>query len=609
MRAHDFVFLVGLSLLLTLVWTLPSAAQDKPKLTQYETVKLTADLTQLTDKQRQIIVLMIQAAEAMDDCFWVQAYGDRQSLLDGIGDPKLQEFAKINYGPWNRLEGNQPFVDGFSSKPLGANLYPANLTVEEFNEHLQKHPNDADAFKSLYTLIRRDEQNRLVAVPYSRAFNKEFSLAATKLRQAAKLAEEPGLKAYLMARADALMSDEYRESDMLWMDMKDNELDIVIGPIENYEDQLNGFKAACESYVLVKDMSWSGRLKKYAAMLPELQKDLPVPAKYKQESPGTNSDLNAYDVIFYSGDCNAGSKTIAINLPNDEEVQLEKGSRRLQLKNTMRAKFDLILVPIANLLIVPEQRKHITFNAFFSNTMFHEVAHGLGIKNTINGKGKVRETLREAAGALEEGKADILGLYMVTELFNSGQLTEGELEDYYVTFMASIFRSVRFGASSAHGKANMLRFNFFKERNAFTRLDNGQYRINIAELKVAATALTNKILKLQGDGDYEGARTFMDEKGFVGPVLKADLQRVEQAGIPTDIIFEQGIKTLGLKPDSPGEGASYDLDAVQRRLDIAVGRDEITPAQADKMIKALQEFQPDTKLERRREPRFVPEEK
>lgn len=521
-------------------------AQEKPKLTKYETVKLTADLSQLTDKQRQMIVLMIEAAQTMDNCFWVQAYGDRQSLLEGISDPALRGFAEINYGPWNRLDGNRPFIDGFSSKPLGANLYPADLTVEEFNAHLEQHPADADAFKSLYTLIRRNDENRLVAVPYSRAFHVEFSLAANKLRQAAKLAEDPGLKAYLNARADALMSDEYRESDMLWMDMKNNALDIVIGPIENYEDQLNGYKAACEAYVLVKDMSWSGRLKKYAAMLPELQKSLPVPDEYKQESPGTKSDLNAYDVIYYSGDCNAGSKTIAINLPNDEEVQLKKGSRRLQLKNTMRAKFDLILVPIANLLIVPEQRKHITFNAFFSNTMFHEVAHGLGIKNTINGKGRVRENLREAAGALEEGKADILGLYMVTELFNSGQLTEGELEDYYVTFMASVFRSVRFGASSAHGKANMLRFNFFKERNAFTRLDNGQYRINIPELKVAATELTNKILKLQGDGDYQGARQFMDEMGFVGPVLKEDLQRVERAGIPTDIVFEQGVQTLGL---------------------------------------------------------------
>lgn len=586
-----FLLVALMGIAVTCCFPGPLFAQDEVRLTKYEPVKLTADLSHLSDKQREMVVLMIEAAQTMNDCFWYQAYGDRQALLDGISDPKLKRFAEINYGPWNRLDGNSPFIKGFTSKPLGANLYPADMTVEEFSQHLKQHPEDEEAFKSLYTVIRRDDENRLVAIPYSRIFKTEFSLAAEKLRQAAKLAQEPGLKAYLNARADALLSNEYRESDMLWMDMKNNAIDIVIGPIENYEDQLNGYKTACESYVLIKDMSWSERLRKYAAMLPDLQKGLPVPDQYKQETPGTNSDLNAYDVIYYSGDCNAGSKTIAINLPNDEEVQLKKGSRRLQLKNTMRAKFDLILVPIANLLIVPEQRKHITFNAFFSNTMFHEVAHGLGIKNTINGKGRVRENLREAAGALEEGKADILGLYMVTELFNSGQLTEGELEDYYVTFMASVFRSVRFGASSAHGKANMLRFNFFKERNAFTRLENGQYRINIPELKVAATELTNKILKLQGDGDYQGARKFMDEMSFVGPVLQADLQRVERAGIPTDIVFEQGVQTLGLEKDSSSGNADYDLAAVQRRLDIAVGRDEITPAEADRMVKALKAFQ------------------
>ena len=302
--------------------------------------------------------------------------------------------------------------------------------------------------------------------------------------------------------------------------------------------------------MLVKDESWSERLSKYAAMLPDLQKGLPVDEKYKAESPGTNSDLNAYDVIYYAGDCNAGSKTIAINLPNDEEVQLKKGSRRLQLKNSMRAKFDRILVPIADLLIVPDQRKHITFNAFFSNTMFHEVAHGLGIKNTLTGKGRVREALREAASALEEGKADILGLYMVTKLLEQGELSEGSLEDYYVTFMAGIFRSVRFGASSAHGKANMIRFNFFKELGAFTREDSGQYRVNMDELKTAMTELSRKLLELQGNGDYTAARTFLDEQGFVGEVLKADLERANREGIPTDIVFEQGAEVLGLnQPD------------------------------------------------------------
>ncbi len=525
----------------------PVAAQELPK-TTYVEVPLTADLSHLSDNQKKVVALLIEAAEQMDQCFWYQAFGDRDALLNSIEDEQLRKFAEINYGPWDRLDNNRPFVPGFESKPAGANFYPPDMTREEFEQHLQQHPEDAEAFKSQYTMIRRDESGKLIAVPYSQVFAKEFGIAAEKLRAAAKLAEDPGFKAYLEARADALLSDDYRHSDMLWMDMKTNPIDVVIGPIETYEDQLFGYKASCECYVLIKDMAWSERLARYAEMLPELQRGLPVPDKYKQETPGTDSDLNAYDVVYYAGDCNAGSKTIAINLPNDEVVQLEKGSRRLQLKNAMRAKFDKILVPIAELLIVPEQREHITFNAFFSNTMFHEVAHGLGIKNTIDGQSRVREALREVSSALEEGKADILGLYMVTRLLESGQLTEGTLDDYGVTFMASIFRSVRFGASSAHGKANMIRFNFFAERDAFTRLENGQYRVNLDQMQKAAAELAGQILQLQGDGDYRAAREFADELGYVGPVLQEDLQRVNRAGIPTDIVFRQGLSVLGLEP-------------------------------------------------------------
>jgi hypothetical protein len=532
-----------------------SSAQERPlddpaSLTKYVTVKLETDLRHLSDNQRKMIPLLIEAAEQMDQAFWKQAYGNPEKIKmpDGLNEEvaqALMQHVKINYGPWDRLQGNRPFISGVEAKSLGAGFYPKNMTKEKFESEVADNP----ALKSLYTMVRRDRENKgkLKAVPYSQFFKKEFGTAAEKLRAAAELADDPGFKTYLMARADALTSDQYQPSDLAWMDMKDNQLDIVIGPIENYEDQLFGYKAACECYVLVKDMSWSQRLAKYAAMLPELQRGLPVDEKYKQETPGTNSDLNAYDVIYYAGDCNAGSKTIAINLPNDEEVQLKKGSRRLQLKNSMRAKFDKIMVPIADLLIVPEQRQHITFNAFFSNTMFHEVAHGLGIKNTITGKGRVREALRESSSALEEGKADILGLYMVTRLLERGEITEGSLEDFYVTFMAGIFRSVRFGATSAHGKANMIRFNFFNERGAFTRNEAGQYQVNMDKMTTAIAELSQEILKLQGNGDYDAARKFADEMGFVGEVLKADLERVNQRGIPTDIIFDQGIKALGLK--------------------------------------------------------------
>jgi len=282
-------------------------------------------------------------------------------------------------------------------------------------------------------------------------------------------------------------------------------------------------------------------------MLPSLQQGLPVPDRYKREQPGTDADLNAYDVVYYAGDCNAGSKTIAINLPNDEVVQLEKGTRRLQLKNAMRAKFDKILLPIADLLIAEDQRSHITFDAFFANTMFHEVAHGLGIKNTLDGKGTVREALREQASALEEGKADILGLYMVTALHERGELGDLPLEDYYTTFLAGIFRSVRFGASSAHGRANMARFNFFEEMGAFSRDEaSGKYRANFEPMQRAIAALSEKILRFQGDGDYDGVRSFMEQQGRIGEALQADLDRLGGAGIPVDIVFEQGIEVLGL---------------------------------------------------------------
>ena len=537
------LFALGMA---TQAWAQNDEIVKAEDLTRYATVRLEADLSGLSDNQKKMLPLLIEAGEQMDRAFWFQAYGEIPDFDvpgDGRDVERLMNHVKINYGPWERLQENRPFLIGIGPKALGANFYPADMTKEEFEEQVKSNPE----LKSLYTFVRRDENGKLTAIPYSEQLSKEFGLAAEKLRAAAELAEDDGFKAYLNARADALLSNEYQRSDFLWMDMKTNQIDVVIGPIENYEDQLFGYKTACECYVLIKDMAWSERLTKYASMLPDLQRDLPVDDKYKQEKPGTNSDLNAYDVIYYAGDCNAGSKTIAINLPNDEEVQLEKGSRRLQLKNSMRAKFDGILVPIADLLIVPEQRKHITFNAFFSNTMFHEVAHGLGIKETITGKGKVREALRETASALEEGKADILGLYMVTRLLENGQLTEGTLEDYYVTFMAGIFRSVRFGATSAHGKANMIRFNFFKERGAFSRDDSGRYTVNMDKMETAIADLSNAILKLQGEGDYDAARKFADEMGFVGEVLKADLRRVNERGIPTDIVFDQGLEVLGLK--------------------------------------------------------------
>ena len=507
----------------------------------YYPMDLTADLSHLTDRQRHMVELLIEASEIMDDLFWQQAYaGDKDQLLSQLDDSKVKRFTEINYGPWDRLNNDQPFLTGFADKPAGANFYPADMTKAEFEAA------DFAGKIDLYTLVRRDAVGKLYALPYNEAYREQLTQAAELLREAAEFAQDPQFKQYLEMRADAFLSNEYQASDFAWMDMTENMVDVVIGPIESYEDQLYGYRAAFESYVLIKDLAWSERLAIYAQHLPELQRNLPVPAAYKAEVPGAGAQLNAYDVVYYAGHSNAGSKTIAINLPNDEQVQLEKGTRRLQLKNAMRAKFDAILVPIAEQLIVPEQRQHITFDAFFANTMFHEVAHGLGIKNLVNASGTVREALKEHASALEEGKADILGLYMVTQLLEAGVITEGALEDYYTTFLAGIFRSVRFGASSAHGKANMIRFNYFEQAGAFSRNADGLYSVNMDAMRSAMNSLSEKILTLQGDGDYAGVGELFDTMGNVGPQLQADLDRLAAADIPVDITFNQGNHVLGL---------------------------------------------------------------
>jgi len=518
-----------------------AAESDSERYDIYATVALTANLDTLSDAQKQMIPLLIDASKIMDDLFWLQAWGDKEPFLASIDDPDQRRFAEINYGPWDRLANEQPFIESVGPKPLGARFYPEDMTREEFEAW------DQEGKDGLYTLVRRNDQGELELMPYSEAYQAQLQQAATLLRQAAELAEDPEFANYLQMRATALETDDFQASDMAWMDMKNNPIELVIGPIETYEDRLFGYRAAYEAYVLLKDMEWSDRLSRFAQYLPELQTGLPVPEAYRQEVPGSDADLNAYDVVYYAGHSNAGSKTIAINLPNDEEVQLAKGTRRLQLKNAMLAKYNQILVPIAGVLIAEDQRQHITFESFFGNTMFHEVAHGLGIKNTLDGSGTVRHAMKDHASALEEGKADILGLYMVQKLREKGEITEGELMDDYVTFLAGIFRSVRFGASSAHGQANMIRFNFFQQAGAFSRDEaTGTYRVNVPEFEQAVKDLSERLLTLQGNGNYEAVDAFVAEMGNVSPQLQADLDRLATANIPVDIVFDQGVEVLGL---------------------------------------------------------------
>ena len=510
------------------------------RLAGYAPVRLTADLSGLSEKEKQMIPLLIEAARIMDDLYWQQSYGNKDSLLSSIRDSAAREFARINYGPWDKLNSDTPFIAGFGAKPHGAEFYPHDMTKDELEK------SDAKDKHGEYSVIRRDSTGKLISIPYHQFYQEPLKRASDLLLQAAALADDAGLQKYLQLRAQALITDNYMPSDIAWMEMKNNGLDVIIGPIENYEDQLYNSRNAYEAYILVKDKEWSKKLEKYVAMLPELQKGLPVDEKYKTEKPGTSSQLNAYDVIYYAGHCNSGGKTIAVNLPNNEEVQKSKGTRRSQLKNAMRAKFDQILMPIAKELIDPSQLAQVQFDAFFADVMFHEVSHGLGIKNTVNGKGTVRSALQEQGSWLEEAKADILGLYMVTKLVEMNELP-GPIENYYTTFMAGILRSVRFGAGEAHGKANMLAFNFFEEKGAFAKTQGGHYKVDIAKFREAMNDLGKLILTLQGDGDKAGVEKLMKEKAVVRPDLQADLNRLQKAGIPVDILFDQGVSVLGLK--------------------------------------------------------------
>jgi hypothetical protein len=512
----------------------------------YVSVALTADLSALDEQDKQMIALLIQASDVMNALYWQQSWGDRESLMARISDPDTRRLAEMNFGPWDRLNADTPFVDGVGPRPPGATFYPADMSKEEFEAAALPDKT------SWYTLLRRDAAGKLITVSFSEAYRGDLEKAAALLRQAAPLSKDLGFRNYLLLRADALLSDQFQPSDLAWMDMKSNPVDIVIGPIESYDDALFGYKASYEGLVLIKDIAWSERLARFAKFLPELQRGLPVDAKYKAEMPGSNADLNAYNAVYYSGNADVGAKTIAINLPNDEQVQLKKGTRRLQLENVMRAKFDNILMPIAKQLIADDQLKHVTFDAFFEDTMFHEVAHGLGIKNTLDGKGTVTQALKEYASSFEEGKADILGLYMITALSEKGELDKTKLMDSYVTFLAGIMRSVRFGAGDSHGKANMVRFHFFEQQGAFTRDPaTGRYRVEFDKMKKAMNALSEKLLTVQGDGDYATAKEMTDTMGVISPELAADLKRLETAKIPIDVTFEQGLEVLGLQPVTP----------------------------------------------------------
>lgn len=533
--------LLGVATVASTLFSCSTQQQESPmkaKVEEYAQVELRSDLVNnLNNKEKELVKIFFQVGEITDDLFWQQAFGDK-SQLDTITDSYAKEFAMIHYGAWDRLDNNKPFLAGYGEKPAVCNYYPHDITAEEFDAFEDANKN------SWYTVIRRNEDGSLKSVWYHEAYAEEIGRICALLEKAVTLAEDPGLKNYLEKRIEAFKTDDYLESDLAWMDMKDSKIDFVTGPIESYDDKFQETKASYESFILLKDEARSKDLAKFVAMLPALQKELPCAPEYKTFVPGTSSDLNVYDAVYYAGDCNAGSKTIAINLPNDERVHALKGTRRLQLRNSMKAKFDKILMPIGQLIVTPEQQKYLNFDAFFWNVTFHEVAHGLGVKQTINTNESVDAVMGTEKTSWEEAKADILGLFMVTKLIEMGEITNITAEDAIATYIAGILRSVRFGAASSHGKANMMCFNYMEKAGAFSRDAKGQYVIDFGKAKEAMNGWAALILQTQGDGNVEFATKYRAENGGITPALQADLDKINGAGIPRDITFIQGADIL-----------------------------------------------------------------
>lgn len=508
------------------------------KLANYANVNLSADLSSLDPNQIKLFSLLIKAANSIDELYWLQAYGDKEKLLNEISDPDMREYAMINYGPWDRLDGFTPFTDDFPPRPLGIGFFPKDINQSEFFEITN------DLKYSPYTIISRDSNDLLNVLPYHIAFQKQLNEAVDYIKEAAELAELPDFKNYLLQRAEDLLSDKFEKSDHLWLQLKDNKLDFIAGPIVNTEDHFIWTKFSYGAFILLRNQEWTKKVKKYSLLLPHLQNNLPVSDLYKQESPLETADIVIYDVLYNSGYCNAGNKLIGLNLPIGND-QIKSGTRKIHFKNVMQAKFDKILQPISNIVIDEKQRRNVQFNSFFLNTVFYEISNSLGISMTINQKGTVRDALKEHYNVINELKNDVLRMFFLTKLKDMREMEDMELLDNYVTYMADVFRSIRFGVTDAQGVANMIRFYYFEENEAFVyNPKNGTYKINFYKMKNAIESLSKLVLEIQGNGDYEAATKLIMEKGFIRNDLLHDLYKIQRAKIPKDLIYDQGEKVI-----------------------------------------------------------------
>jgi hypothetical protein len=514
----------------------------KARLAKFAPTELTYDAGRLGAEDRQVLQKLVEAARPIDDIFWRQAYPEGLELKAALErstapeDKDYLQFLLINFGPFDRQDGNKPFI-GTETRPAGAGFYPRDLTRAEFEAFIKEHPESKESFESPYTVIHR-EKGRLTAVPYNEEYGEFLEPAARALREAAAITTNPSLKTYLNHRADGLLSNDYYQSDCDWIDLKDNLPEIVIGPFEVYEDGLNGLKASYESFVYVNDQEGMKKVKGYLAYLDEMQKSLPVDKKYKAAVvKGLQSPLNVVNEVFTAGDTKAGVQTSAFVLPNDRRVRDRKGSKKVFLKNMMEAKFNKSLVPISQRVLPPEDVKSVTFDAYFNEVILHEISHVFGVSTITlpdGTKGTVNKALKDLYSAVEEGKADIVGLYNVRLLMDKGWIAGDRKKEIYTTYLAGLFRAMRFGVTEAHGRGTLVQFNFLKEEGAILYDQAaGAFRVDPAKFEPAVADLAARFLIIEGDGSYEKAAQFLDRYGKLGEFTANALKKL--ADIPVDI--------------------------------------------------------------------------
>lgn len=518
----------------------------KQKLAKLAKVEIAYDGSGLSENEKKALIKIVQAAKYMDKIFMRQVYRPNTKIRTELArlskdnpDYKLlKKYFRINFGPFDRLDADKPFINLGQAKPKGAYYYPPRMTKEEFEAHIKANPDDEKAFTSEFTVIRRKE-GKLVAIPYSEAYKKFLEPSAKLLKEAAQLVENASVKKYLESRADAFSSNDYYQSDVDWVDLKDHKIELVIGPYEVYEDRLFGYKAAFEAFITLNDKEESNKVAELSTHLDAMERNFPIEDKYKNFDRGGSSPIVVANEVYTAGDTKAGVQTIAFNLPNDEKVRKTKGSKQVMLKNVCEAKFNKILVPIAKEIMAEEDLAKVSFDIFFTHILLHEISHGLG-PGFIEKDGKkssVGKELKDLYSVIEETKADVLGLYNFQFMLDKGVLDK-KLQDYlYTSYLAGIFRSVRFGADSAHGGSNSIQMNYFLEKGGFLYDEKtGLYSVNPdrEKVKTAVTELSREVLMIEALGDYEGAKAFTAKYRNIAPELKKALDKA--AHVPTDIM-------------------------------------------------------------------------